>query len=280
MYRRIASVLATFVVLSLTTDVLAEPPASKPAGAKRPQTALTWHGHAAFKIVTPAGKILLVDPWLTNPANKTGADDLAKLDKADLVLVTHGHGDHVGDAVAIGKKTGAKLVATFDLGHALVQAGFPKAQFGYETTGNFGGEIELLGGNVKVAFIPAVHSSAVSQGEGAVHEGGNPGGFLITIRGGPTLYHTGDTDFFSDMALVRQFRKVDVLLACIGDRFTMGPDRAAEATKAVAPATVIPMHFGTFPVLTGTPEAFDKALKKVNAKAKLSVMKVGETAQL
>lgn len=258
-------------LLLLTMPALAAE--TKPAPAAK--TSLTWYGHAAFKIVTPSGKTLLIDPWIKNPANKSGEADLAALDKADLVLVTHGHFDHVGDAVEIGKKTGAKLVATFDLGNALVAAGYPKEQFGFDSTGNAGGNIELLGGDVRVAFVPAVHSS-----DAAGHAAGNAGGFFVQIKNGPGLYHTGDTDLFGDMALVSLHGKVDVMLACIGDRFTMGPQRAAEAVKLTKAATVIPMHFGTFPVLTGTVEAFGKALKAAGAKAALKELKVGETVQL
>ncbi len=236
------------------------------------KTAVTWYGHAAFRIVTPAGKTLFVDPWVKNPSNKNGDADLAAITKADLILVTHGHFDHVGEAVEIGKKTGAKLVATFDLGNALVAAGYPKEQFGFDTTGNAGGEIELLGGDVRVAFIPAVHSSDASG-----HAAGTAGGFLISIKGGPAIYHTGDTDLFGDMALVAEHGKVDVMLTCIGDRFTMGPRRAAEAVKLIKPTTVIPMHFGTFPVLTGTVDAFEKALKKTGTKTALKELKIGET---
>ena len=249
------------------------------------KTDLTWYGHAAFKLTTPSGKVLLIDPWLTNPVNKNGKEDLAKLDRVDLILITHGHFDHVGNSVEIAKRTGAKLVSTFDLGKELVQyGGYPKDQVGFDTQGNFGGELNLLDGEVKIAFIPAIHSSTVVAPEGSadkdIHDGGNPGGFLITVKNGPTLYHTGDTDVFSDMALVSHFHKVDVMLACIGDHFTMGPERAAEAVMLVKPGLVVPMHFGTFPVLNGTVNAFAGALKKQGAKAKLHEMKVGETLKL
>ena len=103
---------------------------------------------------------------------------------------------------------------------------------------------------------------------------------MITIRGGPTVYHTGDTDLFSDMELLSRFHDIDVMLVCIGDHFTMGPARAAEAVKLVAPRTAIPMHYGTFPILTGTPEAFDRELKQRKAEAQLRVMRVGETVSL
>ncbi len=248
------------------------------------KTELTWYGHAAFKLVTPAGKVLLIDPWVTNPANKSGKDDLARIDKADLILLTHAHGDHIGNSVEIGRKTGAKLVATFDLMKAMVDfRGYPKEQATRDTTGNFGGEIALLDGDVRIAFIPAVHSSGIEEAEGmphpgASHAGGNPGGFLISVKDGPTIYHTGDTDAFTDMGMIGKFRPVDVMLACIGDKFTMGPDRAALAAKSVKPTKmVIPMHFGTFPFLTGTPAAFEKALKAEKVKTPMREMKIGET---
>src|SRR6266513_483252 len=246
------------------------------------ETQLTWYGQSAFKIVTPGGKVLLVDPWLTNPVFENAKDEIAGLNHVDLVLVTHGHSDHVGDAVEIGKRTRAKLVATFDLSAAIVTTlGYPSELADVETTGHIGGTLTLLGGEIAVTFVPAWHGSGVSKEETAPSVyAGNPAGLVIAIRGGPTIYHTGDTDLFSDMALVSRFHKIDIMLVCIGDHYTMGPDRAVEAVKLVNPREVIPMHYGTFPVLTGTPEAFEGELKTRKSKAQLRVMKIGQTLTL
>ncbi|MBF0334850.1 MAG: metal-dependent hydrolase [Alphaproteobacteria bacterium] len=242
---------------------------------------LTWYGHSAFKLVTPGGKVLLIDPWIDNPANPRGGEDLAALDKVDLILLTHGHNDHIGNTVDIAKRTGAKLVATPDLGKALVRyRGFPGEQAGMATAGHFGGEITLLDGEVKVAFVPALHGSDIEAGLDRA-SGGPAGAFLISIKDGPAIYHTGDTDVFSDMALVNAFRKVDVMIACIGDKFTMGPGRAALATRLVDPTRMaIPMHWGTFPALTGTPAAYDAALKAEGVKAPMVELKVGRALTL
>jgi L-ascorbate metabolism protein UlaG (beta-lactamase superfamily) len=246
------------------------------------ETQLTWYGQSAFKILTPTGKVLLVDPWLTNPVFEKAKNELAALEHVDLILVTHGHSDHVGDAVEIGKRTRAKLVATFDLSAAIVSAlGYPSDLADMETTGHMGGTLTLFGGEVAVTFVPAWHGSAVSKEETAPPVyAGTPAGLVIALRDGPTIYHTGDTDLFSDMALVSRFHKIDTMLVCIGDHFTMGPARAAEAVKLVDPRIVIPMHYGTFPVLTGTPEAFNHELKQRNLKAELRVMNIGETITL
>ena len=245
------------------------------------ETQLTWYGHAAFKIRTATGKILLIDPWVVNPAFAGGKEELASLDHVDLIFLTHGHTDHVGNTVEIGKRTGANLVSNFDLNAAIVPVlGYPESQAGNETTGHLGGQISLLDGEVKVQFVPAWHGSSIEKGRNAPVSAGNPTGLIITLRDGPTIYHTGDTDLFSDMALVKRFQKIDIMLVCIGDHFTMGPARAAEAVKLVTPNTVVPMHYGTFPVLTGTPEAFGRELKERKVKAKLRVMKIGETIAL
>ena len=235
----------------------------------------TWYGQSAFKVVTSSGKVLLVDPWISNPTNPNAKKDLEELTKVDLILLTHGHGDHIGDSVEIAKKTGAKLVATFDLQKALVAyKGYPAEQATMSTSGSFGGQISLLDGEVTVLFVPAIHGGSMDTANGPVYAG-EPGGFLISVKGGPRIYHTGDTDLFSDMSLLKG--QVDIMLLCIGDKFTMGPVRAAQSVEMIRPKKAIPMHFGTFPALTGTPEEFKKGLRRYGLEFLMQQMKVGET---
>ena len=219
-----------------------------------PAAEVTWYGHAAFKIVIPSGKVMLVDPWITNPSNPNGKKDVENLAKVDLIFLTHGHGDHIGDSVEIAKKTGAKLVATFDLQKAMVAyKGFPQKQIDRATAGSFGGTISLLDGEVSALFVPAVHGGGMDTDKGPIYAG-DPGGFVISVKNGPRIYHTGDTDLFNDMTFLKG--GVDIMLVCIGDRFTMGPVRGARAVQIVMPKMAVPMHFGTFPALTGTLEQF------------------------
>jgi L-ascorbate metabolism protein UlaG (beta-lactamase superfamily) len=244
------------------------------------KTQLTWYGHAAFKVVTPKGHTLYFDPWLQNPSNPNGKKELADLTQADLLFVSHGHFDHVGDAVAIAQKTKARLVTTYDLGNALVaHTGFPKDHMGFDSQGNLGGSLQFFDGEVTVTFVPAFHGSTVTGTDEQPYYGGNPSGFLVSIAHGPTIYHTGDTDFFSDMALIPQKHPVDVMLTCIGDHFTMGPDLAAKAVAAVHPTRVVAMHYGTFPVLTGTVMKFKSALLRQHGEKALLPMSVGQTIE-
>jgi L-ascorbate metabolism protein UlaG (beta-lactamase superfamily) len=245
-------------------------PAAAGGGGK---TEVTWYGHAAFVVRTPGGTVLAIDPWFGNPRSP---DPQAgeKLEKLDYILVSHGHGDHVGDAVALAKRTGAKLVSLFDLGKALVSAGLPEGQAGFDTQGNVGGAIQA--GDATVILVPAIHSSDVTDPEGAQRAGGNPVGFVVKVKGGPTLYHTGDTDVTMDMKLIpERYGPVDVMLACIGGHFTMDPRGAALAASYVKARTVVPMHYGTFPVLTGTPQQLEAALK---GRSKVRVLEPGKPA--
>ncbi len=246
-------------------------------GAAKGKTEVTWYGHAAFVVKTPGGTTLAIDPWINNPANKDkGA--MEKIQKLDYILISHGHFDHVGDAVELQKKTSAKIVSVFELGAQLVAAaGVPKEAAGFETLGNAGGVLKL-NDEVTVALVPAVHSSGFQASDsGPILYGGLPLGFVIQVKGGPTFYHTGDTAYFSEMKQIGERFHPDVLLACIGGHFTMDPLDAALAAHDTGVRSVVPMHFGTFPVLTGTPEQFAKALKTSAPKAKMVQMQVGET---
>ena len=257
--------------------------AAPPAG----KTLITWYGHSAFKIVTPGNKVLLLDPWITNPANPSGADDLAAIKQPDLIFVSHAHFDHVGNAVELGKRTGAQLVATLDVGRSIAEfLGYPKQQATPATEGNYGGQIQLLEGEVTVAFVPAVHSSAIAPNQLAKGDaytdlrfGGAPAGFVISIRNGPRIYFSGDTDLFQDMRLISNFGAIDLMLVCIGDHFTMGPGRAADAVALVSPRMVIPMHFGTQSIYSGTPDQFSRELKARGAKAALKIMQIGKAEE-
>jgi L-ascorbate metabolism protein UlaG (beta-lactamase superfamily) len=247
------------------------------------ETAITWYGQSAFKVVTPSGRVLIIDPWIVNPLNPHGARDLESMNKVDLILITHGHSDHIGNSIAIANKTGAKLVASYDLGRALVQyGGFPEKLAERSHMGFPGGELSLLNDEVRILFVPAVHSSSIEGAAGSLFSGrivygGTPGGFIIKIKNGPVIYHTGDTDIFSDMKLIGSFNKIDIMMACIGGHFTMDPQRAAYAVRLVNPSMVIPMHYAANPLLKGTPETFEKELIALHITTSLRIMKVGET---
>jgi L-ascorbate metabolism protein UlaG (beta-lactamase superfamily) len=259
---------------TLATIALAALPLAAAAQTTAGGTQLTWYGHAAFVLRTPGGTVLAVDPWFQNP--KTPDKEAgAKLEKLDFILVTHGHSDHVGEAVALAQRTGAKLVASIDLGRALVRTGFPQAQATPETLGNVGGAIAA--GDATVIMVPAVHSSDLNDEKG--HQGGgNPVGFVIKVKGGPTLYHTGDTDVTMDMKLIpERYGPVDVMLACIGGHFTMDPAGAALAATYVKAKTVVPMHFQTYPVIPGSPKELEAALKGA---AKVVVLEPGKPMKL
>ena len=170
--------------------------------ASAQETKIRWFGHSAFSLTTPKGKVLLIDPWLSNPLNpeaKDGKDPLAAISSVNYILLTHGHRDHVGDAVEIAKRTGAVLISNPELAGNLVKlADFPKKQAETDNIMGIGGEIQIADGEVTVAMTPAVHSSSVFNPKAGPNEperayGGNPAGFVIVIKNVPTIYHSGDT---------------------------------------------------------------------------------------
>ncbi len=248
------------------------------------ETKVKWFGQAAFAITTPKGKVIMIDPWLKNPLNpdaKNGKNPLDAIAKCDYILLTHGHSDHVGEAVEIAKKTGAILVTDLELGMNLVKLqGFPKEQATSATLGNIGGAITIADGEVVVNFTPAYHSNSVMNPNAAANEpdlvyGGNPVGYVLQIKNGPTIYHTGDTSYFKDMETIGENFTIDLALINIGGHYGMEPPMSAKAASAVRAKLAIPHHFATNPNLTKTADGFAAELKKY--KVPFYEMKTGET---
>jgi len=248
------------------------------------QTKVHWYGHAALRIETPSGGVILVDPWLKPPTNPE-KDSIDKLGRVDYILVTHGHWDHMNDVLEIGKKTGAILVAPYGLQFNLKSVlGYPEDKATLATGGNVGGTFNLDRAGAKVTMVNAVHGSEFTPpmvkpepGKPSTISAGNPVGYVIQIDNGPVIYCTGDTDVFTDMKLIGDFYKVDLMFAAIGGHFTMDPVRAAQAVEWVKPAKVVPIHWGTYPILAGTPAQFKAALDKRGLGERLVEMKPGET---
>jgi L-ascorbate metabolism protein UlaG (beta-lactamase superfamily) len=206
---------------------------------------LTWLGHSAFKLETPTGKTLLIDPWVMG--NPACPEPLKTVDALDAMLITHGHFDHIGDAVDLGKQTGCATVAIFETAHWLEKKGLT------DTRGmNKGGTQEVA--DVMVTMVSADHSCGILDGDQIVY-GGEAAGYVIELPDGFTIYHAGDTNVFGDMALIGELYRPDVALIPIGGHFTMGPREAAKAIELLGVKQVIPMHHGTFPALRGTPKA-------------------------
>ncbi|WP_209475534.1 metal-dependent hydrolase [Thermococcus stetteri] len=217
-------------------------------------------GHAAFLI--EGSKKILIDPFLSgNPQTAVKPEEV----EADIILVTHAHGDHVGDAIGIARRSGAKIVAMYDVANYISQQASD-----VETVGMNYGPTEIDG--VFIVQVPAWHSS--SDG---VHSIGNASGFIVKLDG-VTIYHAGDTFVFSDMALFNElYGPIDVALLPIGGHFTMGPREAAKAVELLKPRKVVPMHYNTWPPIAQDPEEFKKL---VGDKAEVVILKPGEELKL
>jgi L-ascorbate metabolism protein UlaG (beta-lactamase superfamily) len=204
---------------------------------------ITWFGHATFLLKSPGGKRILFDPWVTgNPSAPPAAKKIGDL---DLLLVTHGHSDHTGDAVAIGRASGAQVVAPFELAVWLQKKGLQNV-----TGMNPGGTLNALG--LSITMVPAVHSSSVEE-DGQMVYLGVATGYVVRFEDGLTIYYAGDTSIFGDMRLIGEMYRPQIAFLPIGDFYTMGPEQAAKASEMLGVSQIVPMHYGTFPVLTGTP---------------------------
>lgn len=231
-----------------------------------PKLSFTWLGHATFTFRTPGGKRIIMDPWVsTNPSCPESAKHVGAL---DLMLITHGHGDHTADAVSIGRSSGAHVVAPYELAVWLQKKGLQ-----HVTGMNPGGTLQMLG--LSITMVPAVHSSSVEDGSDLVYAG-IATGYVIKFEDGTTMYFAGDTSVFGDMRLIADMYKPSIGFLPIGDLYTMGPEQAAKACELLGISQVVPMHYGTFPALTGTPARLRELL---GTRAQVLELRPGETSQ-
>ena len=226
---------------------------------------IEWLGHATFVITTPGGKRVVFDPWLDgNPSCPPGT----RIDQADLVLLTHGHSDHSSDVVNVARTTGAPVVAVVELAQWLQRKGLQHVM-----EMNLGGTVEAAG--LQVSMVPALHTSSVEEGGRPIYVG-VPIGFVVRLENGQVIYFAGDTSVFGDMRLIGEMYKPEIAFLPIGGHYTMDPEGAAIAARLLRVRQVVPMHYGTFPVLSGRPERLRDLLAGDGIDVLL--LKPGETA--
>jgi L-ascorbate metabolism protein UlaG (beta-lactamase superfamily) len=230
-------------------------------------TTLTWLGHATLHIQTAGGTSILVDPWFEG--NPSSPKNYKLPERIDLLLLTHGHDDHFHDAVKVAKKSNAKVVGIYELTSWMKGKGIDNIN-----PMNYGGNLQV--GDVRISMVEARHSSSIVDGSTAIYAG-NPCGYVLAIEGAPTIYLAGDTSLFGDMKLFKELYEPAVAVLPIGDNFTLGPKHAALAAKYLGAKTIVPVHYGTFPALTGTPEELKTHLEGTE----IAVMapKPGESVQ-
>ena len=216
-----------------------------------PPLAITFLGHSTFIVRTPGGKRLLFDPWLTG--NPSCPESLRKPPRVDLILATHGHSDHIGDLVACARESAAPVAAIFELCDWLGRKGIQ-----HVVPMNKGGSVDVAG--LRITMTDARHSSGFVDNGQMVYMG-EAAGFVVRLEDGRAIYYAGDTCLFGDMRLIGEMYRPDIAFLPIGDRFTMDPAAAARAAEWLGVRQVVPMHWGTFPVLTGTPAALKALLQ-------------------
>jgi L-ascorbate metabolism protein UlaG (beta-lactamase superfamily) len=253
-----AAAFAIFMAIAfVATSVLAE---------TTKKTEVQWLGQATIKITSPGGKVIVIDPWVTsNPKTPMAYKDLDAFGKVDAILVTHAHFDHFADAPALAAKNNARIYAPPGLGGSATALGIVPAGTmpGFNKSG-----VVVVAPGIKVIAVHAEHSSDLSwknpaTGKDEQHVGGEPMGFIVEMENGFRIYHAGDTGLFGDMKLIGEYYKPDLVLLPIGGNFTMDPKDAAYATREwLKPKFAIPIHYGTFPLLKGTPAEYVEALGK------------------
>ncbi len=217
------------------------------------ETRFTWLGHSTFLVETPSGKRVIIDPWLQD--NPSCPDNLKDPGPIDLILITHGHLDHITDAEPLAKKYNCQVVCNFEIAHWLESKGVENI-----LPMNKGGKVEAC--NLQITMTNAFHSSGITDGDQMVY-GGEAAGFVVETENEFRFYHAGDTCVFGDMELMGELYSPWLALLPIGDQFTMGPREAAKAAHLLGVQMVLPMHYGTFDALTGTPQALRDALGSV-----------------
>jgi L-ascorbate metabolism protein UlaG (beta-lactamase superfamily) len=228
---------------------------------------ITYYGHSTFGLTTPSGQVALIDPWvMTNPRCP---EKLKKVARLDAILLTHAHSDHLGDLLALAKQHQPKIVATFETYLWLDSKGLG----GNCLPGNKGGTQKV--GDFLVTMTHAFHSNSIDD-QGQRIYAGEAGGYVVRLPGSVSVYHAGDTAVFGDMQLIGEIYKPDLACLPIGDVFTMGPREAAVAIRLLGVKHVIPMHYATFPMLTGTPEELRSGAKDVVG-LQVHALKPGET---
>jgi L-ascorbate metabolism protein UlaG (beta-lactamase superfamily) len=277
-----AAAVASIIVAACTTAAPPTTPAASSAAVQGGKVKIQWLGQSATKITTPGGKVIVVDPWLTsNPKTPAEYKKLEALGKVDLILVTHGHFDHMADAPALAKMHNVPVYGAAGMNQSMITLGILPPELSQRF--GKGGTITPFGPGIRITATRAEHSSELvwrnpSTGKDETHVGGEPVGFIIELENGFKIYHMGDTGLFGDLKLIGDYYKPDVILIPIGGHFVMDPKDAAMATKdMLRPKYAIPIHYGTTPQLKGTAEEYVSAIG--SSSVKVLALKPGEQVE-